>query len=573
MKKQKESGLIKIWAMLLSVGMVLSPQLAWGQGLQDLFRQAEEARQAGNFQAAEEIWRQVIEQDPDNAPAYLGLGNRLRDQNKLEEAIAAYEKAIEVDPNYAFAYVGLGNALRSDNQLEAAKTQYQQAIELNPNLPGVYWNLGNVLSELGDLEEAIAQFRIALKLKPDSVPVYNDLGDVLLNLGNVEEAIATYNEAIDLGSRYVSSYVGLGNALQENNQLDQAIEAYKSAIQLDAFEASAYFALGDIYYQQEDWQQAVEVYQAGVNIQEDYRVYTALGYAWQQLEQVEKAIAAYENAINQNPNGVLAHYNLLESQRLLALQQASNPSNASNDENVSNPVEDEEPANTSDNPAEDQNEVSEDSETLSPLAPIARIITPIPNGVNIGTGWVVEREEDRVLVVTSREAIAYASSLENDQIQVEFFQPSEGSVLPRYSAQLMHITPEEAATNLVVLQVTGIPETIQPLEMNTELGNEDVELIGHPFNTDPWQTVSGNLDTEAQDTDQPIEIEANLTQGYAGSPIFNQDQQVIAMLGHVGEGSTETEAPFTPAITEKGVIYPMELIQEQLEAWGVWENE
>lgn len=563
MSKQKERGLIKIGAMLLSFGMVLSPQLAWGQGLQDLFRQAEEARQAGNYRGAEEIWRQVIEQDPDNAPAYLGLGNRLRDQNKLEEAIAAYEKAIELDPNYAFAYVGLGNVLRSANQLEAAKTQYEQAIELNPNLPGVYWNLGNVWAELGNLEEAIAQFRIALKLKPDSVPVYNDLGDVLLKLGNVEEAIAIYNEAIDLGSQYVSSYVGLGNALRENNQLEQAIEAYKSAIQFNAFDASAYFALGDIYYQQQDWQQVVEVYQAGVNLQEDYRVYTALGYAWQQLGNLERAIAAYESAINEDPNGVLAHYNLLESQRLLALEDASN---AENDENISNASDDPSDNEETSSPSDDKNEVnSEDPETPSPLAPIARIITPVANGVNIGTGWLLENTEDRALVLTSREAIAHASSLENDQIQVEFFQPSETGILPRYSAQLMHITPEEAPTNLVVLQVTGLPETIQPLEISTELGDREVELIGHPFNTDPWQTVSGNLDTDAQ----PVKITANLAQGYAGSPILNQDQQAIAILGHVGAVNPETETPFTPAITETGVVYPMALIQEQLKAWGV----
>jgi superkiller protein 3 len=545
MINQKERSLRKIWAILLGFGIILSPQLVWGEGLEALFRQAEEARKEGDYQGAEEIWRQVIEQDPNNAPAYLGLGNRLRDQNKLEEAIAAYERAIAVDPNYAFGYVGLGNALRENNQLESAKVQYEQAIELNPNLPGVYWNLGNVLADLGNFQGAIAQFRIALKLKPDSVPVYNDLGAALLRLGNVEEAIATYNQAIELGSQFVSSYLGLGNALRENNQLDQAIEAYKSAIQLDAFDASSYFGLGDIYYQQKDWQQAVEDYQAGVRLEEDDRVYTALGYAWQQLGKLEEAIAAYTSAINQNPNGVLAHYNLLESQRLLALEDAPNASDDKNDVN------------------------SEEPETASPLAPIARIITPIPNGVNIGTGWVVERREDRALVITCREAIAYASSLENDRIQVEFFQPSEGNILPRYSAQLMHITPEDAATNLVVLQVRGIPETIQPLEMNPELGNGEVELMGHPFNADPWQAVSGKLNTDAK----PVKVTAQLAQGYAGSPIFNEDRQAIAMLGHVGAIGTETETPFTPAMTETGVVYPMALIQEQLEAWGVWENE
>jgi hypothetical protein len=159
--------------------------------------------------------------------------------------------------------------------------------------------------------------------------------------------------------------------------------------------------------------------------------------------------------------------------------------------------------------------------------------------------------------------------LENDRIQVEFFQPSEGNILPRYSAQLMHITPEDAATNLVVLQVRGIPETIQPLEMNPELGNGEVELMGHPFNADPWQAVSGKLNTDAK----PVKVTAQLAQGYAGSPIFNEDRQAIAMLGHVGAIGTETETPFTPAMTETGVVYPMALIQEQLEAWGVWENE
>ncbi|MDJ1183873.1 tetratricopeptide repeat protein [Roseofilum casamattae] len=528
--------------------VLLGSQTAWGQSLEDLFRQAEAARREGDYQGAEQIWRQAIEQDPDNAPAYLGLGNRLRDLNKVEEAIAAYEKAIELDPNYAFAYVGLGNALRVQSQFESAKVQYETAIELNPNLPGVYWNLGNVLLELEEIEEAIAQFRIALKLKADSVPVYNDLAAALLARGSVEEAIATYQKAVDLDSRYGSTYTGLGAALGQNNQLPQAIEAYQRAIELNQFDRGAYVGLANIYAEQKNWQRAIEHYQTAAKLEPNYSVFFRLGYAWQQQENVEEAIAAYEEAIAQDPNGVLAHYNLQELRRSLALQSGSEPVNEENE--VSASEEDIEPEN----------------DALSES--IVRIITPIPEGVNIGTGWVVRRQENTALIVTNRDAIAHASSLENNAIQVEFLSPSTQTVRQRYGAKLIHITPEDSPTNVAILEVEGIPETIQPLATSTAAEPSMLSVIGHPFNANPWTTREVQLNS----TSKPLTIEGNMAQGYAGSPVLNEEGAAIATVGKIGNPSTEDTMPLAPAIAERAIIYPMALIEQQLKAWGIDEQ-
>ena len=541
----------KQWSrgILLSALMVLlGSQAAWGQSLEDLFRQAEAARREGDYQGAEQIWRQAIEQDPNNAPAHLGLGNRLRDLNKVEEAIAAYEKAIELDPNYAFAYVGLGNALRVQNQFESAKVQYETAIELNPNLPGVYWNLGNVLLELEQLEEAIAQFRIALKLKSDSVPVYNDLAAALLARGSVEEAIATYQKAVDLDSRYASTYNGLGEALGQNNQLPQAIEAYERAIELNQFDPGSYLGLANIYAEQNNWQRAIEHYQTAAKLEQNYSVFFRLGYLWQQQENWEEAIAAYEEAIAQDPNGVLAHYNLQESRRLLALQPGSEP------------VDDENEV------AASEDDIEPETNTLS--GSIARIITPIAEGVNIGTGWVVRRQENRALIVTNQDAIAHASSLENDAIQVEFFLPDAPNPRPRYAAKLIHITPEDSPTNLVILQVEGIPETVQPLTTSTAPETSTLSVIGHPFNATPWTTREVQLNS----TSQLLTIEGDMAQGYAGSPVLNEEGAAIAIVGQIGDPATEETVPFVPAIAERAIVYPMTLIEQQLKAWGIDEE-
>ena len=55
-------------------------------------------------------FRKAIELDPKYADAYNNLGNALRGQKKLDEAIAAYRKAIELDPKYANAHNNLAMA-------------------------------------------------------------------------------------------------------------------------------------------------------------------------------------------------------------------------------------------------------------------------------------------------------------------------------------------------------------------------------------------------------------------------------------------------------------------------------
>src|SRR5271165_6807161 len=50
------------------------------------------------------------------------LGNVLRDQGQLAEAIASYQRALQLRPNYAVAHNNLGNALGDQGQLTEALT-------------------------------------------------------------------------------------------------------------------------------------------------------------------------------------------------------------------------------------------------------------------------------------------------------------------------------------------------------------------------------------------------------------------------------------------------------------------
>jgi tetratricopeptide (TPR) repeat protein len=50
---------------------------------------------------------------------HFNLGNALKDEGKLDEAVAAYRQAIRIRPDYIRAYINLGNALKDQGPTQA----------------------------------------------------------------------------------------------------------------------------------------------------------------------------------------------------------------------------------------------------------------------------------------------------------------------------------------------------------------------------------------------------------------------------------------------------------------------
>ena len=86
------------------------------------------------------------------AETHFNLGNALRNQGKLDEAIAAYRRAIGIEPDRPEAYTNLGNALKAQGKLDEAIAAYRRAIGIKPDLAQAYSNLGIGLAGQGKLD-------------------------------------------------------------------------------------------------------------------------------------------------------------------------------------------------------------------------------------------------------------------------------------------------------------------------------------------------------------------------------------------------------------------------------------
>ena len=63
-----------------------------------VFRQAFHLHQQGKLTEAEQLYRTVLEADPNSAVAHHNLGTLLAQRNRSDEAIAHFEKAIALRP-------------------------------------------------------------------------------------------------------------------------------------------------------------------------------------------------------------------------------------------------------------------------------------------------------------------------------------------------------------------------------------------------------------------------------------------------------------------------------------------
>ena len=74
----------------------------------------------------------------------------MKDQGKLDEAVACYRRALELKPDFAEAHNNLGNACKDQGKLDEAVACCRRALELRPDYAAAHNNLGNALQGPGE---------------------------------------------------------------------------------------------------------------------------------------------------------------------------------------------------------------------------------------------------------------------------------------------------------------------------------------------------------------------------------------------------------------------------------------
>jgi tetratricopeptide (TPR) repeat protein len=158
--------------------------------------EAWQALQEGRFDQAESLYQSVLQAEPQNVDAVLGLAAIAARQGRTEQAMRQYERALELEPRNATAQAGLIAIVgQADPQL--SETRLKQLIAREPS-GYLYFSLGNVHARQAQWPQAQQAYFQAYQLQPDNPDYAYNLAIGLERLNQPKIALSYYRKALEL---------------------------------------------------------------------------------------------------------------------------------------------------------------------------------------------------------------------------------------------------------------------------------------------------------------------------------------------------------------------------------------
>ncbi len=311
--------------------------------------------------AAEKDLRDAMERQPADGDTNFRLGKLLVDEGKADQGLVYLERASQKNPgNYDYSYelalaraeTGDYSGARKDVQSLLNKTQktdqdrsephhlmadvyeklnhpleavreYQRAAELSPTEAYLFdWGAELLLHHAA--EPALEVFKKGNRLFPRSSRMLAGMGAAWYAVGSYDQAVQSLCEASDLNPDELDPYLFLGKIQAVENAPSPAI-----ADRLDRFvRLHPENALANYYYAVSVWKRrkssedTENFEKAKSALEKAVQLDPTLGVAYMQLGILDSeqkdfsgAIAAYQRAIEADPDSEDAHYRLAQAYR------------------------------------------------------------------------------------------------------------------------------------------------------------------------------------------------------------------------------------------------------------------
>jgi tetratricopeptide (TPR) repeat protein len=213
---------------------------------------------------------------------------------------------------------------RSDLATKAIE-EYRAAIDADPGSEYLTSALAELYAKTGRIRDAVLEAQDILKRDPNNLEAHKLLGRIYLrSLGDMQSgnsssgnvlklAIEQYEQIVKIEPKNVDDRLLLGRLYRLNNDLQKAEAEFKTAVKLQPDSEEAVTTLAYLYNEEGDATRAVQVLSSVPDAGRSAKMYSALGYTYEQQKQYKQAIDAYRRAIELDRDNLDAIRGLAEN--------------------------------------------------------------------------------------------------------------------------------------------------------------------------------------------------------------------------------------------------------------------
>jgi tetratricopeptide (TPR) repeat protein len=220
---------------------------------------------ADDRRQAEELFREVLREDPSHVAALCGLAALSLAAERALDAERLLRHALKQSAYVPLAYRGLAMTLIRLGRLPEAQAAARHLGNVEPRNPQTWLTVAAVATRLMRQEEALAAYQRAAELRPEEVGLRISAGHVQKTLGRSRESEASYKAALQLDPTSAEAYWSLAD-LKNYTFSDAEIAGMQQLLngqRARSSEAQLRFALGRAFEQRREFAAAFAHYAAG----------------------------------------------------------------------------------------------------------------------------------------------------------------------------------------------------------------------------------------------------------------------------------------------------------------------
>ena len=257
----------------------------------------------GKYREALDLYKQLLDEDPDNAEVRIGMSNAYFKMGKYDQAIRGLNEVLEEDPDNLKALQSLGNIHVERGSGAEALRVAERALTIDSGDGESQFLKGIALQTLGRYSEAAEVYRRALESAPDMPEIYANLAMLYVTEGRPEEALDLVDTALDLAPGQADMVYIRGLALDAGGRPDEAMSEYRKAMASDPPYVPAYLGAARSFFVHGVFDSVLAICERALALRSGYtaQIYDMRANTYARLGRYGPAVEDLQAAIQADP--------------------------------------------------------------------------------------------------------------------------------------------------------------------------------------------------------------------------------------------------------------------------------